>query len=137
MPGSASHRSDAVLGYGPWQLHRPPRMAAPRHIHDEARANGARLAARLLSANDVAELSGLSYHAVLRAIRSGELKASKRRGRILIRHEWFDEWIDGGVVEIRPAPALADIKNSPARARRGHSCRGSLERLRAIETSGA
>lgn len=124
-----------MLGYGEWQLHGPPRMAASRHIHDDGRAHGAGLAARLLSAQDVAELSGLSYHAVLRAIRGGELKASKRRGRILIRPEWFDEWIDGGLVEARPCPALAEVKDSCAQPRRVRSARGSLERLRAIETS--
>ena len=110
-------------------------MAVSRHIHDEGRAHGAALAARLLSANDVAELSGLSYHAVLRAIRCGELKASKRRGRMLIRPEWFDEWIDGGLVEARPRPVLADVKDSCAQPGRARSGRGSLERLRAIETS--
>lgn len=112
-------------------------MAVPGQLEAHDPTASAGRIAPLLSAHDVAELAGLSYHAVLRAIRSGELKASKRRGRILIRPEWFDEWIDGGLVEPRPRPVLAEVKDSPARARRGPGCRGSLERLRAIEAAGA
>jgi excisionase family DNA binding protein len=92
---------------------------------------------QLLSAHDVAELSGLSYHAVLRAIRSGELKASKRRGRILIRPEWFDEWIDAGMIEPSGRPALTVADDPAPRRRESPSRRGSLDRLQAIEAAKA
>jgi excisionase family DNA binding protein len=92
---------------------------------------------QLLSARDVAELSGLSYHAVLRAIRSGELKASKRRGRILIRPEWFDEWIDAGVIEPTRRPAISIADTAAPRRSESPSRRGSLDRLQAIEAAKA
>jgi hypothetical protein len=116
-----------------------PGACGSRHIHDEGRADGAVPATRLLSANDVVEQPGLSYRAVLRAIRCGELKASKRPGRMLIRPEWFDEWIDGGLVEARQRAVLAEVKDScgqPRRVRCGRWCeggRGSVRRQRTFD----
>jgi excisionase family DNA binding protein len=88
----------------------------------------------MLSTHDVASLCGLSYHAVLGAIHAGELRASKLRGRILVRQEWLDAWIDASVL-----PPTQLLAVTPARARtrkpssRTTTMRGSLAALRAIE----
>lgn len=58
---------------------------------------------RLLSPRDVAELVPIGYHAVLRAIRSGELRASELRGRYAIRPADFEAWVRQNVVK-PPAP---------------------------------
>lgn len=54
---------------------------------------------RLLSPHDVAELVPIGYHAVLRAIRSGELRASELRGRYAIRPADFEAWVQHNVVK--------------------------------------
>jgi excisionase family DNA binding protein len=48
----------------------------------------------LLSAAEVAERVGLSTKAVRRAIERGDLPASKLCGRIRVRAEDLDAWID-------------------------------------------
>lgn len=86
----------------------------------------------LLSPQDAAEFTGLSYHAILRAIHDGELRASKLRGRFVLRAEWVEEWIDANVITpIPPSP-----QRPVARRRRGSPADhapGSVARLRAIE----
>jgi len=87
----------------------------------------------MLNPRDVARLTGLSYHAVLRAIRAGELTASKRRGRILIKPEWFEAWLTDGLIE-RPATQKPHVPAEDLRARPLRSTdRGSLAVLKAIE----
>jgi excisionase family DNA binding protein len=53
---------------------------------------------RLLSPHEVAQLVPIGYHAVLRAIRSGELRASELRGRYAIRQADFEAWVQSNVV---------------------------------------
>jgi excisionase family DNA binding protein len=68
---------------------------------------------RLLSPHDVAELVPIGYHAVLRAIRSGELRASELRGRYAIRPADFEAWVQRNVV--KPAPSHRPARpSSPA-----------------------
>jgi excisionase family DNA binding protein len=48
----------------------------------------------LLTVSDVADRVGLSTKAVRRAIERGDLAASKLCGRIRVRREDLDRWID-------------------------------------------
>lgn len=54
----------------------------------------------LLTVRDVADATGLSPNAVYRAISAGELCASKLRGRLRVRLEDVDGWIDANVVRV-------------------------------------
>jgi excisionase family DNA binding protein len=53
---------------------------------------------KLLSPQEVSELCGLNVEVIRRAIRDGELRASKLRGKLRVRHEDFDAWIDQNAV---------------------------------------
>jgi excisionase family DNA binding protein len=90
---------------------------------------------RLLTARHVADETGLSYDAVRRAIAAGELKATRLRGRLLVRREWLDEWVESSVVS--PATSAIDLAHRRPVAGRNPSARdttpGSLARLDAIE----
>lgn len=57
----------------------------------------------LLTPAEVAEHVGLSVKAVRRAIERGELPAAKLCGRIRIRPDAVDNWIDRGVINVRPS----------------------------------
>lgn len=48
----------------------------------------------VLDAHEAAALLGMHYRTVLRHIRTGELRAVKRRKRIYIRRQWIDEFLD-------------------------------------------
>lgn len=89
-----------------------------------------------MTPQDVADLTGLSYHVVLRAIKDGELQASKLRARLLIRPEAVDEWFDANIVTpVSPAaPRLDEPRRRRSRADHGT---GSVARLRAIEEGAA
>ena len=67
--------------------------------------------AELLSVRRVAELAGLSEMAVYRAIKAGELRASRLRGKFRIRSQDFERWVDKNVVEV---PRREDRKIVPA-----------------------
>jgi excisionase family DNA binding protein len=56
---------------------------------------GARL---LLTVAEVADVTGLSTNAVYRAIASGELRASKLRGRLRVQRSAVDAWVDAARV---------------------------------------
>lgn len=58
-----------------------------------------RVVDRLLSPRDVSDLVPIGYHAILRAIRSGELRASELRGRYAIRPRDLEAWLDDTVVD--------------------------------------
>jgi excisionase family DNA binding protein len=61
----------------------------------------------MLSPREVAERLGFSYHAVLRAIRRGELKASEPiKGRYRIAIDEYRRWAGLG------APALAKLREA-------------------------
>ena len=47
----------------------------------------------LYSVSEVVHVLGVSKSAVYRAIKSGELR-SKKAGRLYVRGEWVDEWLD-------------------------------------------
>jgi excisionase family DNA binding protein len=81
----------------------------------------------LLTPQDVAERCRLSVKVVYRAISSGELRATKLRGRVRVEPADLDEWIRRN--RVRAAPQ--QIKFPPPVAAR--SGLGTLQALRAIE----
>ncbi len=86
----------------------------------------------VLTPKEVADRAGFSYHAILRAIRRGDLQAFEPvRGHYRIALDEYERWLhtparrgDGEQRETRP-------RRRPVGA--GASDRGSLAALRAIE----
>jgi hypothetical protein len=76
----------------------PPQASVPFHIDRDAVYRPEHLAAGL-----AIPLSGIK-----RDIRSGKLKASKRRGRLFVLGEQVLEWLRVGVVHRKGAGAAAD-----------------------------
>jgi excisionase family DNA binding protein len=78
-----------------------PAVAGPSRLRACA-VGAARIGVEgLLTVAEVAALTGLSPNAVYRAIWSGELRASKLRGRIRVPAYAVDAWVDNGRVEPR------------------------------------
>ena len=50
---------------------------------------------KFLDINQVAHLTSLSQSTIRRAIRRGELKCSKKLGKLLFKVEWVDRWLNG------------------------------------------
>lgn len=48
-----------------------------------------------LNIRGVAKYSSLSISKIRRSVASGELKASKRGGRLLFKTRWVDKWLNG------------------------------------------
>jgi excisionase family DNA binding protein len=84
---------------------------------------------RLLCPREVAARTGLSYHAILRAIHRDELAAFRLCGRIRIRPRDVDSWIE----ERRIQKQGASFSASPLLAVAPQPQRGSLAALRALE----
>jgi excisionase family DNA binding protein len=76
-----------------------------------------------MSVQDVAMSVGLSYHAVLRAVHRGEIRAYKICGRVRLRGSDVRAWIDESRLTVEPR--VPPETPPPAR--------GSLEALRALE----
>lgn len=89
----------------------------------------------VLTPREVADRSGFSYHAILRAIRRGDLHAFEPvAGHYRIELAEYERWL-------RTPARSPDRNTSEARPRRGPagaraSYRGSLTALRAIEAKG-
>lgn len=83
--------------------------------------------------HEIADLFGVSYHAVLRAIDRGELEAERVFNRIKISQDALDAYRDANRVQPRRrGPIVASEPPTRPRAeRRGGA--GSLAALRAIE----
>lgn len=82
-----------------------------------------------LTPRQVAQLCGLSYHTILRAIKHNELKATRIRNRLKVPQWALDEWIDTNMVEAPCPEKLIFPKFAPPKP----PPRGSLDRLRMIE----
>jgi excisionase family DNA binding protein len=90
----------------------------------------------VLSPREVAERAGFSYHAILRAIRRGDLRAFEPvPGHYRIDIAEYERWLR--------RPARREVERLPPepsderpRAGNGRSDRGSFARLQAIEGSG-
>ena len=63
---------------------------------------------RLVAVAEVAAITGLSESAVYRAIASGELRASKLRGRLRVRFVDIDLWIDSNAARLSPTGPNVD-----------------------------
>ena len=50
---------------------------------------------RYLGIYEVSTLTSLSASTIRRAIRKGELKCSKKLGKLLFKVEWVDRWLNG------------------------------------------
>ena len=72
---------------------------------------------RLLSPHDVAELVPIGYHAILRAIRAGELRASRLRGHYAIRPSDLETWVESNVA--LPFGTSDDLLRAPRRSALG------------------
>lgn len=83
----------------------------------------------LLTPEDIAGLTGMNYHGVLRAIRSGELKAARVGKGYGVEVAWYREWLEARVVTpIRRRPVTP-----PSPPRRKPASAGSVADLDAIE----
>ncbi len=69
---------------------------------------------RLATVAEVAEHVGLSERAIRRAIERGELPASKLCGRVRIRPEDAEAWIEQNRVQPRIPPAVPRRLTAPA-----------------------
>ena len=49
---------------------------------------------KFLDINQVAHLTSLSQSTIRRAIKRGELKCSKKLGKLLFKVEWIDNWLE-------------------------------------------
>ena len=49
---------------------------------------------KFLDINQVAHLTSLSQSTIRRAIARGELKCSKKLGKLLFKVEWIDNWLE-------------------------------------------
>ena len=84
---------------------------------------------RLLTVAEVAEATGFSTNAVYRAIWSGELRASKLRGRLRVQAADIEVWIDSNVV-VAPRSTRHKPRVVARPPRRTGSARGLRELLK-------
>jgi excisionase family DNA binding protein len=75
-----------------------------------------------LSVRDIAAYTGLSYHAVLRAIHRSELRAYKLCGRVRLCRCDVRAWVEASLIQLEENR----VETPPPG-------RGSLEALRALE----
>ncbi|HWB23734.1 MAG TPA: helix-turn-helix domain-containing protein [Gaiellaceae bacterium] len=85
---------------------------------------------QLLTVAEVAEATGFSTNAVYRAIWSGELRASKLRGRLRVQAADIDVWIDSNVVVASPRSTHHKPRGVVRPPRRSGSARGLRELLK-------
>ena len=107
----------------PAEEHSRPEMPPTESVRD------------VLSPNEVADRAGFSYHAILRAIRRGDLQAFEPvPGRYRIELSEYERWLHR---PMRGAITPPEPRQRPRRstARAGASDPGSFARLRAIEHS--
>lgn len=89
--------------------------------------------ATYLSPADVAEITGLSSYTIRAALREGELRGSKRRGRYLIHPDDLAAWIDEGRVVPRGGTVPRGLPRSPVPPpRRGSAGDDDVARARAL-----
>jgi excisionase family DNA binding protein len=75
------------------------------------------MTAALLTVEDVAGLTGLSAYTVRKAIRDGELVASKLRGRIRVDPGDLAAWVDAGRIAPQAEVVLYDATVPPRHPR--------------------
>jgi excisionase family DNA binding protein len=88
-----------------------------------------------LTPREVAERAGFSYHAILRAIRRGDLGAFEPiPGRYRIEISEYERWLHQPAPRT-PAPPIERPRRERRRSGRDPALPGSMARLRAIERS--
>jgi excisionase family DNA binding protein len=89
----------------------------------------------VLTPKEVAKRAGFSYHAILRAIRRGDLVALEPvPGRYRIEITEYERWLHQPASSA-PAPPIERPTRERRRSGRDPSLPGSTARLRAIERS--
>jgi hypothetical protein len=89
----------------------------------------------VLSPREVAERAGFSYHAILRAIRRGDLAAFEPvPGHYRIEITEYERWLRQPAPSA-PTPPAERQRRKRRRSGRDPSLPGSVARLRAIERS--
>ncbi|HEY3945077.1 MAG TPA: hypothetical protein VGL78_07625 [Solirubrobacteraceae bacterium] len=84
----------------------------------------------MLSPREIAERVGLSYHAVLRAIHRGDLRASEPvPGRLRVDLQDYEEWRHRPARDRPQTAAMPDRRSGPLRA----DGQGFAAELKAIE----
>jgi hypothetical protein len=91
----------------------------------------------VLSPHEVADRAGFSYHAILRAIRRGDLEAFEPvPGHYRIAVSEYERWLRRPTQPRKPTPPPASRRERPRPGSAiDHSHPGSFARLRAIEGS--
>jgi hypothetical protein len=88
----------------------------------------------VLSPREIAERAGFTYHAILRAIRRGDLQAFEPvPGHYRIELVEYERWLRRPARGVTPPPAPPPTGRERARATGDPSQPGSFARLRAIE----
>ena len=92
-----------------------------------------------LSPREVAQRTGLSYHAVLREIHRGALQAKQvcDGSRILIPIDAYRAWLAPSEMPADGAPAVASSRRRRSSSRALPTQSGSFERLLALEEESA
>jgi excisionase family DNA binding protein len=86
---------------------------------------------QLLTVSEVARATGLSVNAIYRAVWSGELRASKLRGRIRIPAEAVTAWVDETRVPTSQPQRIRPTRSTPRAPRAVGGGRGLRELLQA------
>ena len=90
----------------------------------------------VLSPREVADRAGFSYHAILRAIRRGDLQAFEPvPGHYRIELVEYERWLRRPARRNLPPPPERAARRERERAAADPAQRGSFARLRAIESS--
>ena len=50
---------------------------------------------RFLDINEASQLASVSISTIRRAVKRGELKCSRKLGKLLFKVEWMDKWLKG------------------------------------------
>jgi hypothetical protein len=106
--------------------------------HDQPATPTATTDRDVLSPHEVADRAGFSYHAILRAIRRGDLEAFEPvPGHYRIAVSEYERWLRRPAQPRKPPPPPAPARRERPRARSSidPSHPGSFARLRAIEGS--
>jgi excisionase family DNA binding protein len=86
----------------------------------------------MLDPKDIAAFTGLEYHAVVRRLKSGEIRGYKLAGKWRVRPQDLEAWLEANLHQpVAPAQPRAPRRSSRPPAE------GSLASLRAIERGAA
>ena len=87
----------------------------------------------VLSPREIADRAGFSYHAILRAIHRGDLRAFEPvPGRYRVEMVEYERWLRTPARRV-PEPQGAENSSARRRTRASDADRGSFARLSAIE----